>query len=287
VAGSDCASSIQVCALRVARLAADGTTPAGATNLYVTDKLAELAIAPVYDTGDEIDVKGGCGQIIVAYKDPDKLKRLDLTLTMEMVDPELTELVTGSSLITVGGMSMGYALPAVGAAAAPGVSLEAWSKAWIGGGAPPGLVVTDGVLNSSTTVTSATAAFTAADVGRTISGTGIPALATIASVSNATTVIISSAATATATGVTLTIGRPGAYFRYVFPKWIGKFETRTLNSGASPSVYSGPAYENAGWGNGPANDWPSGAVSGRVGAVLRDAALPTAVCGYSTTAAQV
>lgn len=287
MAGTDCASSIQVCALRVARLAADGTTPAGATNLYVTDKLAELAIAPVYTTGDEIDVKGGCGQVIVAYKDPDRLKRLDLTLTMEMVDPELTELITGSSLITVAGQSMGYALPAVGAAAPNGVSLEAWSKAWIGGGAPPGASVADGVTNSSTTVTSATAAFTAADVGRTISGTGIPGGATIVSITNATTVVISIAATATATGVTLTIGRPGAYFRYVFPKWIGKFENRTLNNGPSPSVYSGPAFENAGWGNGPANDWPVGAVSGRVGAVIRDAVLPTAVCGYSTTVAQV
>jgi Phage capsid family len=65
--------------------------------------------------------------------------------------------------------------------------------------------VADGVLNSTTTVTSATAAFTSADVGSSISGIGIPALATIASVTNATTVVISAAATATASGVTLTI----------------------------------------------------------------------------------
>lgn len=64
--------------------------------------------------------------------------------------------------------------------------------------------VTDGVLNSSTTVTSATAAFTSADVGSFVTGTGIPAAATIASVTNATTIILSAAATATASGVTLT-----------------------------------------------------------------------------------
>jgi hypothetical protein len=40
--------------------------------------------------------------------------------------------------------------------------------------------VADAVLNSSTTVTSATAAFTSADVGSFITGAGIPALATIA-----------------------------------------------------------------------------------------------------------
>jgi hypothetical protein len=64
--------------------------------------------------------------------------------------------------------------------------------------------VTDGVTNSSTTVTSATAAFTSADVGGFITGAGIPVGATIASVTNATTIVISAAATATATGVTLT-----------------------------------------------------------------------------------
>lgn len=71
-------------------------------------------------------------------------------------------------------------------------------------------VVADGVLNTTTTVTSATAAFTSADVGAAISGTGIPANATIASVTNATTVVISAAATATASGVTLTITQTAA-----------------------------------------------------------------------------
>lgn len=61
--------------------------------------------------------------------------------------------------------------------------------------------------NGSVTVTSATAAFTSADVGRTIVGAGIPLGATIVGVTNATTVSISSPATATATGVSITIGR--------------------------------------------------------------------------------
>lgn len=77
--------------------------------------------------------------------------------------------------------------------------------------------VTDGVLNTTTTVTSATAAFVGAgwgdvggDVGAAIAGTGIPAGAIIVQVVNATTVVISAAATATASGVTLTITRLGA-----------------------------------------------------------------------------
>jgi hypothetical protein len=70
----------------------------------------------------------------------------------------------------------------------------------------PARTVADGATTSaSTTVTSATAAFTSADVGRGISGAGIPAGTTIASVTNGTTVVLSAAATATAAGVTLAI----------------------------------------------------------------------------------
>jgi hypothetical protein len=76
--------------------------------------------------------------------------------------------------------------------------------------------VADGVTtNTSTTVTSATAAFTEGDEGSPISGTGIPAGTTIASVTDATTAVLSAAATATATGVTFTIGVALASASYV------------------------------------------------------------------------
>ena len=79
------------------------------------------------------------------------------------------------------------------------------------GGPAGGQTYYDGATTaSSTTVTSATAGFTSADVGLTITGGSIPAGATISSVTNATTVVISAAATGTATGVTLTVGRPVA-----------------------------------------------------------------------------
>src|SRR5882757_622084 len=61
--------------------------------------------------------------------------------------------------------------------------------------------------NTSTTLTSATAAFTSNDVGAKVTGAGIPANTTIASVTNATTVVMSAAATATASGVTVVLVR--------------------------------------------------------------------------------
>jgi hypothetical protein len=76
------------------------------------------------------------------------------------------------------------------------------------GDAAGNVTVADGATtNGSPTVTSATAAFTSADVGRTISGAGIPAGSTIIAVGSATSVTISQNATATATGVSITIGR--------------------------------------------------------------------------------
>jgi hypothetical protein len=77
--------------------------------------------------------------------------------------------------------------------------------------------VNDGVTASNTTVTSATAAFTAADVGHAISGGTIPAGATITIVGSGTSVTISAAATGSGGSVTLTIGsRGGGYAPTVF-----------------------------------------------------------------------
>jgi hypothetical protein len=66
--------------------------------------------------------------------------------------------------------------------------------------------VADGVTNSTTTVTSATAAFTENDIGKPISGTDMPAGATIVAVASATSITISANATGTGTAKALVIG---------------------------------------------------------------------------------
>lgn len=65
--------------------------------------------------------------------------------------------------------------------------------------------VTDGVLNGTTTLTSATAAFVSGDVGSYVIGPGIPFGTTIASRTNGTTVLMSTAAVLSLTGGTVTI----------------------------------------------------------------------------------
>lgn len=68
------------------------------------------------------------------------------------------------------------------------------------------IVFNDGVTNTDTSLVSASAAFVAGDVGKTVTGAGIPANTTIASRTNATTVVLSAPTTATATSVSFTIG---------------------------------------------------------------------------------
>ncbi len=122
-------------------------------------------------------------------------------------------------------------VPAVGGTVHPktagGVAVTSWELACAAGeiatlnldvvamnGHMGSRAVSDGVLNSTTTVTSATAAFSQKDVGKPISATGIPAGATIASVTNSTTIILSAAATATASSVAVTIGKALATASY-------------------------------------------------------------------------
>jgi prepilin-type N-terminal cleavage/methylation domain-containing protein len=71
--------------------------------------------------------------------------------------------------------------------------------------------VNDGVtVNGNTTVVSPTVAFTAADVGASISGDGIPGGTTITSVTSGSAAVISAAASATGTGITLKLGPPAS-----------------------------------------------------------------------------
>ncbi len=66
--------------------------------------------------------------------------------------------------------------------------------------------VSDGVTSSGTaTVTSATAAFTSADIGSTISGTNIPVGSRIIAVGSGTSVTISNNATGSGSGISITI----------------------------------------------------------------------------------
>lgn len=127
---NDCAASLFVCMMRVARLLTDGTPDQGADNLYVSDALIKLAWEPDVEEGNELTQKNGCGDIAASHKHDDQVKAYNMTLDLVSPDPELHELLIGGTVLDNGN---GYQAPALGRSSAASVSIEAWSKAIIGG----------------------------------------------------------------------------------------------------------------------------------------------------------
>lgn len=86
-------------ALRVTRLDACGVAVSGATGKWVSEGFIKVERKPQYETGSEFIVKTAKGALCVNRKAPDRLKRMDLTITLCEVDPEGMELMTACRLL--------------------------------------------------------------------------------------------------------------------------------------------------------------------------------------------
>ena len=122
--------SVQLCALRVAKLNLDGTPDYGQSNLYVTDRQISLSAEPEVSDGEDIELKNGCGKLVVDYRSPDAYRRLNVTLGLAVPDPALMFLlVQNGKVLTRNGDTVGYDYPELFQPFPEvGVSLEAWSK---------------------------------------------------------------------------------------------------------------------------------------------------------------
>lgn len=124
---NDCLPHVQACRIRVARLEADGVPLPGANNLYVSDALVSLAFAWQVESGDEITEKNACGDVKVNYRGDDQLRRGNVTIRIVTPDPQLSELLSGGSVLTAGDR-VGYAAPSLGAVNSDAISIELWAK---------------------------------------------------------------------------------------------------------------------------------------------------------------
>ena len=83
----DNASSVRGVALRITRLAIDGTPEVGsACDAYMTGGFINLTFTPAYSTGDEIEVKNAAGEVCTYFKMPDTLK--NVAVKLELCDPD-------------------------------------------------------------------------------------------------------------------------------------------------------------------------------------------------------
>jgi hypothetical protein len=95
----DSPASLQGCAIRAARLGADGTPQAGPGNLYVSNQFIKLSWKAEYEAGQEFVTRNACGGLVVTFKDRDIAKRYAIGLELSVPDPELEEILTGAPMV--------------------------------------------------------------------------------------------------------------------------------------------------------------------------------------------
>lgn len=133
MANNTCTGVIQVCAIRVAELDADGTPTGGASSGYISDATIEVGVNVVVTEGEVKELRNGCDAICQTLTNPDRLQRIDLSATFCQLDAELIALMTGSTVITSEGNTIGVELPGpTDTVGGNGVSFEVWAKEWDG-----------------------------------------------------------------------------------------------------------------------------------------------------------
>lgn len=129
----ECASTVEICALRATRLNADGTPAAAPNNVYVVRDVIQLQFTPNIREGDTHEMRGGCGCTIASKDDEDEFRRFDLELQAGRIEPGLLEMLLGTAVIQDTTDLIGAHWPtklACGDERAR-VAIEAWSKRWL------------------------------------------------------------------------------------------------------------------------------------------------------------
>lgn len=127
----NCFSSALLCAVRSARLDANGNFATGADGLSVTDQAIELRGDPIVSRGSQLEQKNGCDQVCFKMENPDRVTGYTLRAQLCALDAELFEMWTGGTLLVENGDTVGYEIPASDATL-NGVSIEGWAYAWNG-----------------------------------------------------------------------------------------------------------------------------------------------------------
>lgn len=133
-----CVGSLQVCGIRVRQLTAGGTPATGSDVGYVSDAIVQADLSVELSTGDDFELKNGCGNIAQQYKDCDRVKRVNVSMEFSQLDSELVGLLTGSDVFTKtiisppSEVTLGGALLSSTDTCQTGVAMELWTKAWDG-----------------------------------------------------------------------------------------------------------------------------------------------------------
>lgn len=123
--------------MRVARLGPSGLPLVGAGNTVTANAFTKLDFDPVYKDGVNIEEPNAAGGICITYDGDASLRHWNVKIEICSVAPELMEILSAGSVLSVATDVMGWASPDIGGSpsGANGVSVEVWSRAVLNAGA--------------------------------------------------------------------------------------------------------------------------------------------------------
>jgi hypothetical protein len=131
----ECASVIDICALRATRLHADGSPAEEPNNVYIVNDLLQVQVTENNEQGQSRVMNGGCGGCEIARRDePDKFIRYDLEIQAGRWEPGLIEMLTGrAAIVDTGGNILGVHGPRkLACGEAPALAaIETWSTRYL------------------------------------------------------------------------------------------------------------------------------------------------------------
>ncbi len=129
----ECASTVEICAVRATRLGTDGTVDIHIDNVYIVQDVIQLQMTPNIEEGQDRTLAGGCGGCNIASKtDEDNFRRYDLELQAGRLEPGLMEMLLGATVIEDTNGPIGFLSGEKRTCGTPQgrVAFEAWSKRW-------------------------------------------------------------------------------------------------------------------------------------------------------------
>lgn len=130
-------ASFGACGIRVCRLGPTGIPNPGANNLYITGAPVEVKATWQIKAGNRFEQRNACGGVCTVVQQQDDIQGLTLTLQLCQLDAELMEMLSGGSVVSVGGNSLGHMVPPLGQQQANGVSFDVWTQNQKGGSQDP------------------------------------------------------------------------------------------------------------------------------------------------------
>lgn len=112
--------------MRIIKLDTCGVPVTGAGGQVVTDGFVQVAVSQDYEDGTEYQLRNASGAFCINDIGPDQFKRASLDIQFCSVDPDIVNLITGSTVIVTGAPATGTGFWVTEGNVTQRFSLEVW-----------------------------------------------------------------------------------------------------------------------------------------------------------------